>query len=87
VTEIEFLAAVSYFRENETLLENREPLHRLQRDFIERHLLNWLPAATGELEVLNPPLFPSLFRLLSAYLRKASRFLPSDELIAAGFGN
>ena len=56
MTEIEFLAAVSYFRENETLLENREPLHRLQRDFLERHLLNWLPAATGELEVLNPPL-------------------------------
>jgi DMSO reductase family type II enzyme chaperone len=71
VTQIEFLAAVRYLRENETLPENREPLRHLERDFIERHLLSWLPAACEKLEKNNPPLFPLLLRLLSAYLRKA----------------
>jgi len=71
VTQIEFLAAVSYLRENETLPENREPLRRLEREFIERHLLSWVPAACEKLEKNNPPLFLLLLRLLSAYLRKA----------------
>lgn len=75
VTQLEFLAAVRYLWDNERGPERREPLRRLERDFIERHVLSWLPSARTKLEGLNPPLFPALLRALSSHLQEARRAL------------
>ena len=75
VTQLEFLAAVRYVRDNEPVPERQEPLRRLERDFIERHVLNWLPSAQAKLDRLNPPLFPALLRALSGHLQEARRAL------------
>lgn len=70
VTQLEFLAAVRYARESTPELENRQSLARLERDFLERHLLNWLPTARKKLERAQPPVFPLLMTLLLASLRR-----------------
>jgi len=70
VTQLEFLAAVRYTRENTTDTDNRSSLVRLERDFLERHLLNWLPAAEKKLRQQKPPLFPLLLTLLLGFLRR-----------------
>jgi len=75
VTQLEFLAAVRYIRDNERDPERQEPLSRLERDFIERHVLSWLPSAQKKLDGLNPPLFPALLRALSAHLQETHRAL------------
>jgi TorA maturation chaperone TorD len=69
VTQLEFLAAVRYARENTSDQENRGNLVRLECDFLDRHLLNWLPAALQKLEREQPPVFPALLKLLLAFLR------------------
>lgn len=66
VTQLEFLATVRYLREHQAGSEGAQPLRRLERDFIERHLLNWLPVAQEKIDRIAPPLFPTLLRLLTA---------------------
>ncbi len=68
VTQLEFLAAVRYARENGPAA-GREPLRRLERDFLERHLLTWVPSVAEKLARLDPPVFPSLAMVLTAFLR------------------
>jgi DMSO reductase family type II enzyme chaperone len=70
VTQLEFLSAVRYTRENTPQQENRESLARLERDFLERHLLNWVPTAEEKLRAAQTPVFPVLLTLLSAFLRQ-----------------
>ncbi len=70
VTQLEFLAAVRYLRTAGESAEQETQLRRLERDFIERHLLTWLPVAQKKLEGLNPPVFPVLLCVLHSYLRK-----------------
>ena len=70
VTQLEFLAAVSYLRESKTNPEEVAALERLEADFLERHLLSWLPAALKKLSALNPPLFLRLLNLLCVYARQ-----------------
>lgn len=70
VTQLEFLAAVRYARENAPGTEGRESLARLERDFLERHLLSWLPAAQKKLDREQPPLYPVLLILLLTSLRR-----------------
>lgn len=70
VTQLEFLAAARYAREQAPNEENRRSLARLERDFLERHLLNWLPAAEKKLKRERPPVFPLLLTLLLAFLRQ-----------------
>jgi len=67
VTQLEFLAAVRYLREHEPDSGKAESLQRLERDFLARHLLSWLPAAQKKLAKLDPPLFPLLLHLLRRY--------------------
>ncbi len=69
VTQLEFLSAVRYTRENTPNEENRKSLARLERDFLQRHLLNWVPAAEEKLRQAEAPIFPVLFTLLTAFLR------------------
>ena len=70
VTQLEFLAAARYLREQAKDSNKTASLCRLEHDFIERHLLNWLPAVQEKLEKTNPPLFPMLLRSLIAYLKR-----------------
>jgi DMSO reductase family type II enzyme chaperone len=76
VTQLEFLAAVRYLRERQVGSERAEPLRRLERDFMERHLLNWLPVIQGKLDKLSPPLFPTMLRLLTALAKVQRTSLP-----------
>jgi DMSO reductase family type II enzyme chaperone len=69
VTKLEFLAAVRFLRAGTSNAEQASQLLRLECDFIERHLLSWLPAAQEKLEKLNPPIFLLLLRLLHSFLR------------------
>jgi len=78
VAQLEFLAAVRYLWDNEPVPERQEPLRRLERDFIDRHLSNWLPSAQAKLDGLNPPLFPALLRALSGHLQEARRALEPE---------
>jgi TorA maturation chaperone TorD len=79
VTQLEFLAAVRYLREHANDSNKEASLRRLEVDFIERHLLNWLPVAQEKLEKANPPLFPMLLHSLTAYLNQQSVLLgPGD---------
>ena len=79
VTQLEFLAAVGYLREGESDPEKAESLRRLELDFFERHLLNWLPVVQEKIDKLGPPLFPTLIRLLTAYLKEESRTLAQGD--------
>lgn len=80
VTQLEFLAAVRYLRQRQSDLQTAEPLRRLERDFIDRHLLNWLPTVQQKIDQLNPPLFPMLFRLLIAHLKAEISMLAPGEM-------
>lgn len=70
VTQLEFLAAAQFLRESKTDDEEIASLQRLEADFLERHLLSWLPPALKKLSALNPPLFPRLLELLFAHCRR-----------------
>jgi DMSO reductase family type II enzyme chaperone len=70
VTQLEFLAAAGYLRETKTDPEEVATLQRLEADFLERHLLSWLPTALMKLSALKPPLFARLLELLYAYVQQ-----------------
>lgn len=67
-TQLEFLAAARFVCEHSRDAADRASAARLERDFLQRHLLNWLPAAEAKLRRLNPPVFPTLLQLLLAFL-------------------
>ena len=69
VTQLEFLGLVRYAWEKANDCSGRESLERLERDFLNRHLLNWLPSVERKLARIQPPLFPTLMSLLLADLR------------------
>ncbi len=75
VTQLEFLAAARYLRESKTNPEEVASLERLEADFLERHLLSWLPAARKKLSKLDPPMFSTLISLLSEYVRWEHKLL------------
>jgi DMSO reductase family type II enzyme chaperone len=68
VTQLEFLSAVRYARENSPNPENRREMWRLETEFLDRHLLNWVPIAEKKLSKENPPVFSLLMTLLLAFL-------------------
>lgn len=80
VTQLEFLAAVCYLREQQPDSQKADPLRRLERDFIERHLFNWLPPVQKKIDQLKPPLFPMLLRLLIAHLKSEVSTLALGEI-------
>lgn len=69
ITQLEFLAAAKFARESISDPERKSELLRLERDFLERHLLLWLPVALKKLERLGPPLFPRLLSLTHELMR------------------
>jgi DMSO reductase family type II enzyme chaperone len=69
VTQLEFLAALRYTCEHTSEESTAVSLARAETEFLERHLLNWLPAAKAKLDRTNAPGFPVLMTMLVQFLR------------------
>ena len=73
VTQLEFLAAIRYTREHTSDASSAVSLARAETEFLERHLLNWLPAAKAKLDRTNAPGFPLLMTMLVQFLGRYTR--------------
>lgn len=69
VTQLEFLAALRYTCDNTSDEATAVALARAESEFLERHLLNWVPTAKAKLDRTGAPGFPSLMALLMQFLR------------------
>src|SRR5271169_5397660 len=68
VTQLEFLAALRYTSENTTEELTALSLVRAETEFLERHLLNWVPTVESKLDRSGAPGFPALMTLLVQFL-------------------
>jgi DMSO reductase family type II enzyme chaperone len=68
VTQLEFLAALRYTCENASEEATAVSLAKAETDFLERHLLNWVPNAKIKLARTGAPGFPALMTLLVQFL-------------------
>ncbi|HEY5177351.1 MAG TPA: molecular chaperone TorD family protein [Terriglobales bacterium] len=68
VTQLEFLAALRYTRENTSEEETALSVARAETEFLERHLLNWVPTVRTKLDRTAAPGFPVLMTLLIQFL-------------------
>jgi len=78
VTQLEFLSAVRFTQENAPEENTRASLARAKSEFLERHLLNWLPTAAVKLNKAAAPGFPLLMSLLVRFLH-GEQSIPSPE--------
>jgi DMSO reductase family type II enzyme chaperone len=69
VTQLEFLAAVRFTGDNASDEATAIALARAETEFLERHLLNWLPTARTKLDRTGAPGFPWFMTLLVQFLR------------------
>jgi TorA maturation chaperone TorD len=69
LSQLEFCASVRYLEETCGDEAQRQILFRLERDFLDRHVLSWIPTALAKLQELGPPVFPAWFALLFRFLR------------------
>jgi len=70
VTQLEFLAALSFTQEKTADDDTMASLARAKSEFLERHLLNWLPVASTKLTRTGAPGFPLLMDMLVCFLQK-----------------
>lgn len=68
VTQLEFLAALHYTREHASDESTAASLVRAETEFLERHLLNWLPTAEVKLDRACAPGFQGMMALLVQFL-------------------
>jgi DMSO reductase family type II enzyme chaperone len=68
VTQLEFLAALRYTREHTSEESTAVSLARAETEFLERHLLNWLPTAKTKLGRTRAPGFSVMMALLVQFL-------------------
>jgi DMSO reductase family type II enzyme chaperone len=72
VTQLEFLAALRYTCEHTSEHTSEQStavsLARAEAEFLERHLLNWLPTVKTKLARTSAPGFPVLMTLLVQFL-------------------
>jgi DMSO reductase family type II enzyme chaperone len=68
VSQLEFLAALRYTCEHTSEESTAVSLARAETEFLERHLLNWLPAAKAKLCRTNAAGFPVMMALLVQFL-------------------
>ena len=68
ITQLEFLAALRYTSENASDEATAVSLARAEAEFLERHLLNWIPTAKAKLERTGAPGFTTLMALLARFL-------------------
>jgi DMSO reductase family type II enzyme chaperone len=69
VTQLEFLAAVTFTQDNASDKETGASLARAKSEFLGRHLLNWVPMAASKLKKTGAPGFPLLMDMLVQFLR------------------
>lgn len=69
VAQLEFLAALRYTREHTSEESTAVSLARAETEFLERHLLNWLPVAKAKLTRTDAPGFPVLMTILLQFLK------------------
>lgn len=74
--QLEFLAALRYAREHAASATSAASLARAEREFLERHLLNWIPAAVRKLTKMGAPTFLVLLTLLEGFLLARLRTAP-----------
>ncbi|HVN18463.1 MAG TPA: molecular chaperone TorD family protein [Dongiaceae bacterium] len=68
ITQLEFLAAVRYTYQNTSDEATAISLARAETEFLERHLLNWVPKAAEKLQKAEAAGFALLLRLLAQFL-------------------
>lgn len=68
VAQLEFLAALRYTCEHTSEDTTAVSLARAETEFLERHLLNWVPMAKAKLERTGIPGFPVVMALLMQFL-------------------
>jgi len=68
VTQLEFLAALRYTCDNTSDEATAIALAQAETEFLERHLLNWLPTAKTKLDRTGAPGFLWLMTLLVQFL-------------------
>jgi DMSO reductase family type II enzyme chaperone len=68
VTQLEFLAALRYTCESTSDEVTAIALARAEAEFLERHLLNWVPKAKAKLDRTGAPGLPVLMALLVQFL-------------------
>lgn len=69
VTQLEFLAALRYTREHTADSNNAVSLARAEAEFLQRHLLNWVPNAELKLRQIGATGFPVLMTVLVQFLK------------------
>ncbi len=79
MSQLEFLAAVHYTFENAPDATASRSLAKLETDYLDRHLLNWVPTAAAKLNNSSPTVFGPLMILLAAFLRNRR-----DDVVNAG---
>ena len=70
VTQLEFLSAVTYARDNASDESQQRAMARLEHDFLERHLLNWVGTAEEKLHACPFIAFRVLFALMTQELQR-----------------
>jgi DMSO reductase family type II enzyme chaperone len=68
ITQLEFLAAVRYALENAPHASVQNLSH-LERDFLDRHMLNWVPLASAKLARVSSSAFGSFMIMLANSLQ------------------
>ena len=79
LTQLEFLSAVTYARERAATETKILDLNRLEREFLERHMLNWTGSAYKKLQACPMPAFPVLFCVLIRLLRWRQEILARER--------
>ena len=77
LTQLEFLSAVAYAREQTGPVSASHDLARLEREFLERHLLTWTSVAREKMKGCPIPAFPVLFSLMCCLLCERHKGLSS----------
>ena len=70
ITQLEFLAALRYTYENTADEATAISLARAESEFLERHLITWIPKAAEKLQQTGAPAFPVLLSLLAGFLAR-----------------
>ncbi len=79
ITQLEFLAALTFMKENTSDDGTRVSLGKAKEEFLERHLLNWIPIASAKLKRTAVPGFPGLMDMLVQFLRGECRITSKEN--------
>ena len=75
VTQLEFLSAVAFARDQSREESGKQNLVQLERDFLQRHLLSWTDKAEHKLNKCPFPAFKILFSLMTLGLQERFEYL------------